>query len=1540
MHKTVMTSRPKNIISILMALTLLGSIWFVFGIPEVSVSAGPDVITNDPNFDPNSSATAPAAMTWTSVQDHPGYDIAYTNTAGNINSYTSASPYSPIEVTSYGYVTGTSGYYNGTPTPNHVVIGSNSVALYGYGVQANTDYVFTTAYHNKFTEISFDLLPSNMHFHSFHESAFLFNGVMVGGKYTGYAIALVCSNTSGAQNSGTATLSLYYLNGVTIPTGNQQFDFTPANGVTLVTSFMTGIQNLSSVPIQIKLTEDPLTKAFQIYVNGSQRINVVNPLSGTTNDGFGFLTSYYSHNCPILTVMRFDNVQPIMRPVQTSCTVNFLEDGTNTVLQSPATETGWSGQNFIVTPPEITGYVYSRSDRDLTGLTYDIDPSKNIINLYYLPFSAEKQASTLVNGIPTTNPGTAGQPVHVEVGDVINYTIPVTGQATSTFPSTPIVFNPSDLTTSQNGYTSNATNGTGGAAAFTYTNSSTGYPNGVQLAPTASPVCVQAILRQGAYNSANYYQQYLWLQTKTALPAGSYQVRITVAADARTWGNDTESMVLSPPTDVVAFMRGVAGGANSSFMTTYNKAYGYSTFTDQFFPTAASPLTLPPTATSPAGRVLFRNGITGYVTTGGNDFATTNNPYSVPAETSTFSSALVLSDAQPAIVGLCLSGRLSGNTFSSAEHYTSMIRVFKIEFLPLAPPPNPVTVTDTLPDGLTYVANSQSVAGTTSTFSQSGQTLTWNLDDLPTGTATISFQALVTQRGVFENSAQATLVATGGTITTNSTYHATDSFPVTEHYLNYNNPAQVLKPDKTTAVLTGSNYDIAYASFADITYSGRSYTYYGYRYIDPADDPATANQGAFHAGFPPSLDGSGAAATFVDIQDSKEINLYFVQNPQVTVQFYDIDNPAGAPLKSAVTDNAPYGIDYTLSGAYRNPIVQAAMTYNYYGYSTNGGATITAGSPPAPLYYTLTIDQTVKLYFKAAPAVVVHFVEYQHSLSILADDQTFLVSSAGDPFTVPVNLTNDIDLTAIGKVYTYVGYTIGAPSDSPAIIMALPPDPTIASVSSAGAEVTLYFHTNYAVTQMYHENLPYSDSSVYTPLIPDVIEYFYGGDSSSGLIHPDPLYANGYKYVYVGYKWDSDGSLLIPAPAAPAVFPIWADTTIIYDYTPQGASNNFTILTQYHKVVSGEQLLPDVIDTVIAGDSYTPPLQKAIYDANNDRWLYIGYQIDNEPLVASSAAPTLDAVNASHVITLLYKLTPNYLITEKYVDMNGNPLVPPVADTFTSIDPLDPRYTKDLPAIAGYTARGYFIGQSFNPPVDSYTPDTTVTIDPVLEDMMVYFVYSKTTDFNFYKVDENDVALQGVGFVLYSCSEAATTGHTHSWLAGSISGCWQNPLPAVSANDGLVSFTGLVSGDYMLVETTTKTGYQLPSGQWLITVNADTSDITITAHAADGSDAAHPGVNLPPAFKTVTTGGGSTGGPGERPPIGGGIGEDEVTKLLLPNYPQFSLPYAGGWGVMAYTEAGVLLIGLAPIYLLFAKKRSKDSQKRSFFHWPFSFKNL
>ena len=267
-----------------------------------------------------------------------------------------------------------------------------------------------------------------------------------------------------------------------------------------------------------------------------------------------------------------------------------------------------------------------------------------------------------------------------------------------------------------------------------------------------------------------------------------------------------------------------------------------------------------------------------------------------------------------------------------------------------------------------------------------------------------------------------------------------------------------------------------------------------------------------------------------------------------------------------------------------------------------------------------------------------------------------------------------------------------------------------------------------------------------------------------------------------------------------------------------------------------------------------------------------------------------------------------FRVTEKYVDTEGNPLTDPSNppsntkdDTVAFVNPGDP-YSKAIPDVPGYKPCGYFIGSAFNPPTDAYTPGSSVTIDPMTESLTVYFVYTPSAasvDFSFYKVNEKGGPLAGVVFALYTCTNDDPQ-HVHDSLveAGS---CWGDPIDAAtSGQDGLVSFTGLVPGDYMLVEAETLPGYQLPHGQWLVEVDKGASEPEITAHGSGGM--------LPPAFKAGTG--------------------DQDGSLLLPNYREMTMPQAGGAGVLALTVTGIALIGAAVLYLVLSGARKQGGKNR------------
>jgi hypothetical protein len=203
--------------------------------------------------------------------------------------------------------------------------------------------------------------------------------------------------------------------------------------------------------------------------------------------------------------------------------------------------------------------------------------------------------------------------------------------------------------------------------------------------------------------------------------------------------------------------------------------------------------------------------------------------------------------------------------------------------------------------------------------------------------------------------------------------------------------------------------------------------------------------------------------------------------------------------------------------------------------------------------------------------------------------------------------------------------------------------------------------------------------------------------------------------------------------------------------------------------------------------------------------------------------------------------------------------------------------------------------------------------DPMLanaDNTVIIYLYKAskvTADFVFYKVDRDDTPLPGVDFTLYRWdpdihwNPDISYGHL-AWLAGDGDGDgdgWEVYLTATSADrgadtPGTVKFAVLPAGHYMLVETKALAGYQLPHGQWLVDIAADTFQITITAHGSSET-------TKPPAFK-----------------IGAGNMQGE---WLLPNYPEMMLPHAGGMGTIAVTIIGITLIGAACIYLLAPRRR-------------------
>ena len=183
---------------------------------------------------------------------------------------------------------------------------------------------------------------------------------------------------------------------------------------------------------------------------------------------------------------------------------------------------------------------------------------------------------------------------------------------------------------------------------------------------------------------------------------------------------------------------------------------------------------------------------------------------------------------------------------------------------------------------------------------------------------------------------------------------------------------------------------------------------------------------------------------------------------------------------------------------------------------------------------------------------------------------------------------------------------------------------------------------------------------------------------------------------------------------------------------------------------------------------------------------------------------------------------------------------------------------------------------------------------------------SPTLPFSFTKTGEDGATpLANATFELYACGDTShTSASDHSWTAtNDASCCWDvdDPVAVVTTGaDGLADFGELPDGQYMLVETVAPSGYRLPHGQWLVAADLSTTTVSIEAHAAKDASGNVTG-DLPPAFKK----------------------DAETGAYSVANYKKWTLPLAGGTGIIAFTAAGAALVAAALVWLLLARRKKR-----------------
>jgi len=263
---------------------------------------------------------------------------------------------------------------------------------------------------------------------------------------------------------------------------------------------------------------------------------------------------------------------------------------------------------------------------------------------------------------------------------------------------------------------------------------------------------------------------------------------------------------------------------------------------------------------------------------------------------------------------------------------------------------------------------------------------------------------------------------------------------------------------------------------------------------------------------------------------------------------------------------------------------------------------------------------------------------------------------------------------------------------------------------------------------------------------------------------------------------------------------------------------------------------------------------------------------------------------------ILYFAT-RYTVTEKFhaaYDPETMPvalvlapdLVHPDLAGGSVFNPLDDPTGVAMPPaqIRNYLYVGYKLTNDSNPLILGYPP--VPLINGVWDDNTIIYVYDKApgVDFSFTKQDVSGNPLEGVTFKL-TPRNLEDTG-------------WDSTEATTIASDtdGNVIFASLADKtSYLLEETRTLSGYALPSGYWILSV--DTSTDPCFSFEAKGS---------PTAFAY----------------------DKDTDTYALTNYKVTRLPFSGSWGVITFVVAGVVLLGLAALALTSSRGKGRHANAR------------
>ncbi|MDR1599304.1 MAG: DUF285 domain-containing protein [Oscillospiraceae bacterium] len=527
--------------------------------------------------------------------------------------------------------------------------------------------------------------------------------------------------------------------------------------------------------------------------------------------------------------------------------------------------------------------------------------------------------------------------------------------------------------------------------------------------------------------------------------------------------------------------------------------------------------------------------------------------------------------------------------WGNADDENNPVTVLIKPLPPDQPPADQMTLTDTIPNGMTIQSCSANPDGSAPTVV--GQTITWDYtsDDLPR-VFTVKVRALNAGQAAYQsalgdakgyiNFATVANTTKGALEDTNSTYHkAVEGYLVTEKYYIWDGQSDGI-PNLPNDQKLDDDLRSALGNMAD-TYSVKNMRdslngadYLGYMRVGIDTDIQPGNPPD-----PAYFDEPGGHNPNIATNLSETLVLFYkTTSVDITIHFANVDPPyndipnPNFDGETSVSVSAPRGVAYWLFTRYMNGFINTDKPWAFVDYKdsySQGTPPDTTrdnrqhyplGDPKHPMFTASQMEsnQHITLYYKQHETVFVSYAEWSLKTHILHNPETFfsdtdLATQGRDGGTAYFS----DNIAAAGKTYTYVDYYEPngiQRSDLPEV--------------DTGDTITLYFSTNYKITEMFHGIEPgQNNHEVYhvTPLVtPDGSmsvdvpggDVFNRMDAYNNLPEPDwteppaTIEQSGVTWYYLGWRvgCNDEEPLRKGLPPEELIPAVWRDEAFIYVY--------------------------------------------------------------------------------------------------------------------------------------------------------------------------------------------------------------------------------------------------------------------------------------------------------------------------------------------------------------------------------------------------------